>query len=357
MHTCVRTCAAPRPRRRPRLGWAGHRGTGSARCFWLGSDPAPAKWGPSPQGHRMPKGCPERPPGPWGSQAVSAEGARGLGSQRVPQDLRVCMVVKVRSGSRPPGGAICSAGLAMRPVPGLGLWGTGAGSPGGGRAGATPTSRPWRAARSLLSSLGLPLEGTFPALTRKARPFLGPPCCPPLWPGCGALWGAQSSVPSRGGRAPPPHIPSPFPPPVGGPSSRHSCGLCWQAGLLPRSVPTPSPARLLRTHLQGPRGPHLLQEALHRSLLALGPALQCASCPSQPSSQLPWAGGRWVPSCGLSCRSGWPPLQSHATQLSHLQSNRKSMSSGGSESLWAFRGKSKVPPNVGWQSPRSSALT
>lgn len=160
----------------------------------------------------MPKGCPERPPGPWGSQAVSAEGARGLGSQRVPQDLRVCMVVKVRSGSRPPGGAICSAGPAMRPVPGLGLWGTGAGSPGGGRAGATPTSRPWRAAGSLLSSLGLPLEGTFPALTRKARPFLGPPCCPPLWPGCGALWGAQSSVPSRGGRAPPP--PHPVPPPA-----------------------------------------------------------------------------------------------------------------------------------------------
>lgn len=356
MHTCVRACAAPRPRRRPRLGWAGHRGTGSARCFWLGSDPAPAKWGPSPQGHRMPKGCPERPPGPWGSQAVSAEGARGLGSQRVPQDLRVYMVVKVRAGSRPPGGAICSAVLAMRPVPGLGLWGTGAGSPGGDRARATPTSRLWREAGSLLSSLGLPLEGTFPALTRKARPFLGPPCCPLLWPGCGALSGAQSSVPSRGGRAPPPH-------PVPLPATRW--GALQQTQLWPllagRSAPT------LGAHtFPGPSPPDSPSGAAWtppppgsppRSLLALGPALQCASCPSQPSSQLPWAGGRWVPSRGLSCRSGWPPLQSHATQLSHLQSDRNSMCSGGSESLWAFRGKSKVPPNVGWQSPRSSALT
>lgn len=74
--------------------------------------------------------------------------------------------------------------------------------------------------------------------------------------------GGLSPVSPAEGAGHPPHIQSPFPPPVGGPSSRHSCGLCWQAGLPPRSVPTPSPARLLRTHLQGPRGPHLLQEAL-----------------------------------------------------------------------------------------------
>lgn len=168
--------------------------------------------------------------------------------------------------------------------------------------------------------------------------------------------GLSPVSPAEGAGHPPPH-------PVPLPATRW--GALQQTQLWPllagRSAPT------LGAHtFPGPSPPDSPSGAAWtppppgsppRSLLALGPALRCASCPSQPSSQLPWAGGRWVPSRGLSCRSGWPPLQSHATQLSHLQSERNSMCSGGSESLWAFRGKSKVPPNVGWQSPRSSALT
>lgn len=208
------------------------------------------------------------------------------------------MVVKVRSGSRPPGGAICSAGPAMRPVPGLGLWGTGAGSPGGDRARATPTSRPWRAAGSLLSSLGLPLEGTFPALTRKARPFLGPPCCPPLWPGCGALWGAQSSVPSRGGQAPPPTSSPPSRHPLGGPpadaavasAGRPVCsharcphlprpvssGLTFRGRVDPTSSRKPSPVT---------PGPRTCPEVC----VLPQPALLPAALGGGPLGPLPWA--------------------------------------------------------------------
>lgn len=159
-----------------------------------------------PQDHRVPRSCPERPPGPWGYLAVSAEGPRGLGRQRVPQDLQDHMVVKVQAGTGPPGGAICSVGPAMLPKPGLGLWGTRAGAQAGGHKPGQPPSPGFGRRPVSPPEPGAPSGRDLPCTHPEGSCHSwGLSAVHPLGPGCGALLGARSNVPSRGGRAPPLH--------------------------------------------------------------------------------------------------------------------------------------------------------
>lgn len=235
----------------------------------------------------------------------------------------------------------------MLPIRGLGLWGTGAGAQAGGQARATPTPRPGRAAGSPLPSLGLPLEGTFPALTQKAAAVPGAslqstPCGLAAEPSR-----VLSPMSPAEGDGHPPCIQSPFPPPVGGslqPRCRRSsvlslgrpiCSSCSAPTLSTTLSPSPPDSTF--------RGCVSPTSSRKPSLATPGPRTCPAVCALPQSALIPAAPGRgplgpllWtflLPRVGT--------RQSHANQPSHLgPTGILCALMGASESLWAFRGKS-----------------
>lgn len=141
--------------------------------------------------------------GTLGRLVTSTEGPGGRGRHRVPSDRRVLTVVKVQAGTRPPGGAICSAGPSWPALflpPGRRLLGKAFRSPGRRIAPGPPSQAQegclalcsYTSASCSLPGLRLPLGGTFPARCSEGSDAF-------LWSNSGCVFcGLTGDVLSRG---------------------------------------------------------------------------------------------------------------------------------------------------------------